>query len=63
MNPQVGETFTGTVVEVVAFGSFVEHPSGRHGLLYGQAVEQGSSVQVKVIDVDEQRQRFSLELA
>ena len=62
MVPEVGEVFVGTVVDVVPFGSFVEHPGGRHGLLYGRTVERGSTVEVRVLDVDAERQRFSLEL-
>jgi len=60
--PQVGEVFVGTVVDVLPFGSFVEHPGGRHGLLHGRTVEPGSAVEVRVLDVDDEQQRFSLEL-
>jgi predicted RNA-binding protein with RPS1 domain len=63
MLPNVGEVFSGKVVSTVPFGSFVEHPAGAHGLLHGQQAEVGAAVQVKVLAVDADRQRFSLELA
>lgn len=63
MLPKKGDVFAGTVVQVVAFGSFVEHPEGKHGLLHGQTAEVGATVEVRVIDVDSGRDRFSLELA
>ncbi|WP_112262920.1 S1 RNA-binding domain-containing protein [Lentzea terrae] len=63
MLPNVGEVFSGKVVSTVPFGSFVEHPAGAHGLLHGQQAEVGAAVQVKVLAVDADKQRFSLELA
>ena len=63
MLPNVGEVFSGKVVSTVPFGSFVEHPAGAHGLLHGQQAEVGAAVQVKVLAVDADTQRFSLELA
>ena len=63
MNPTVGEVFSGTVVKVVPFGAFVEHPNGTHGLLHGQQPAEGQTVQVRVLAVDAEKQRFSLELA
>ncbi|MET8761586.1 S1 RNA-binding domain-containing protein [Lentzea sp. NPDC004782] len=63
MLPNVGDVFSGKVVSTVPFGSFIEHPAGAHGLLHGQQAEVGSTVQVKVLMVDADKQRFSLELA
>lgn len=63
MLPNVGDVFSGKVVKTMPFGVFVEHPAGAHGLLHGQQAEEGSTVQVKVLMVDADRQRFSLELA
>jgi polyribonucleotide nucleotidyltransferase len=63
MLPNVGDVFSGKVVKTVPFGSFVEHPAGVHGLLHGRQAEVGSTVQVKVLVVDADKQRFSLELA
>jgi polyribonucleotide nucleotidyltransferase len=63
MLPDVGDVFSGKVVSTVPFGSFVEHPAGAHGLLHGRQAEVGSSVRVKVLMVDADKQRFSLELA
>jgi predicted RNA-binding protein with RPS1 domain len=63
MLPNVGDVFAGKVVSTAPFGSFVEHPAGAHGLLPGRQAEVGSSVQVKVLAVDDVQQRFSLELA
>lgn len=59
-NPQVGEVFDGTVVDVKPFGSFVEHPSGQHGLLYGESAENGSTIRVQILEVDAENRRFSL---
>ncbi|GAB2868588.1 S1 RNA-binding domain-containing protein [Lentzea nigeriaca] len=63
MLPNVGDVFSGKVVKTLPFGSFVEHPAGAHGLLHGQQPEVGSTVQVKVLMVDADKHRFSLELA
>ena len=63
MLPSVGEVFTGKVVQVVPFGSFVEHPNGTHGLIQGYSAEVGSPVSVRVLVVDTERRRFSLGLA
>jgi RNA polymerase sigma factor (sigma-70 family) len=63
-NVSVGDRRSGRVHAVVAFGAFVEI-DGRHGLLhrdeYGDAPPQiGEQVDVVVLAVDEQRERFSL---
>ncbi|WP_035286409.1 S1 RNA-binding domain-containing protein [Actinokineospora spheciospongiae] len=60
MFPQVDETFTGTVVDVAPFGSFVEHPDGTHGLLHGETVEVGTTLDVRVLHSDPVKQRYSL---
>ena len=63
MFPQVDEVFTGTVVAVEPFGSFVEHPDGHHGLLHTERLEVGASVRVRVLAADEANRRFSLTTA
>ncbi|GAA4428520.1 S1 RNA-binding domain-containing protein [Actinokineospora soli] len=60
MIPSKGDVFVGTAVEVKPFGTFIEHPGGAHGLLHGAEVEIGTQVSVRVIDVDAERERFSL---
>ncbi len=60
MYPEIGEVFDGVVTEVVAFGSFVERPGGKVGLLYGETAEPGSVVTVRVLHVDREKERFSL---
>lgn len=58
--PGEGDVFVGTAVEVAPFGTFVEHPSGAHGLLHGETVEVGAQVSVRVLNVDTGQRRFSL---
>lgn len=58
--PGEGDVFVGTAVEVVPFGTFVEHPGGAHGLLHGETVEVGAQVSVRVVNVDAEQKRFSL---
>jgi RNA polymerase sigma factor (sigma-70 family) len=61
----VGDRRSGRVCAVVAFGAFVEI-DGRHGLLHrdeyggGAAPAIGEQLDVVVLAVDEQRERFSL---
>ena len=61
--PTVGDVFEGTVVSVVAFGAFVEHPCGAHGLLHEATPEVGSRISVRVLATDPARNRFSLAAA
>lgn len=63
MLPDKDEVFVGTVVSVVPFGAFVEHPGGAHGLLVGETAEVGAQIRVRVVDTDPTRDRFSLALA
>jgi polyribonucleotide nucleotidyltransferase len=58
--PSTGDVFTGTVVEVKPFGSFVEHPGGAHGLLHQETLEVGAEVRVRVLQSDPEQRRFSL---
>ncbi len=63
---EVGEVFTGTVVNTTAFGAFVEISPGREGLIHishlawehvnrtEDVVKSGDEVKVKVIDIDDQ---------
>ena len=63
--PEVGEEYTGRVVNIQAFGAFVELMPGKDGLLHISRVAQGrvdkvedvlnvgDEVKVKVIEVDE----------
>ncbi|MFW6133881.1 MAG: S1 RNA-binding domain-containing protein [Planctomycetota bacterium] len=69
-----GAIVDGIVTRVAEFGAFVELTRGVEGLVHiselsdahvrnvGDVVSEGQSVQVKVIDVDEQRRRISLSL-
>ncbi|OLR94535.1 hypothetical protein [Actinokineospora bangkokensis] len=58
--PTPGETFTGKVVAEVPFGSFIEHPSGHHGLLHGEPLPVGTELHVKVLSTDPDAERFSV---
>lgn len=58
--PEVGDVFEGTVISVVPFGAFVEHPCGAHGLLHNAKPETGARVTVRVLETDAARNRFSL---
>ncbi|MGX7827802.1 S1 RNA-binding domain-containing protein [Actinokineospora sp. 24-640] len=60
MFPSVDDVFVGTVVQVVPFGSFIEHPEGPHGLLHGESLEVGTQIEVRVLHADPDKQRFSL---
>ncbi len=63
---EVGEVFTGTVVNTTAFGAFVEITPGREGLIHishlawehvnrtEDVVKPGDKVKVKVIDIDDE---------
>jgi ribosomal protein S1 len=59
---QVGDVIEGVVVSQVPFGSFVEY-EGVQGLAYQQTWPVGSRVSVKILDIDPERQRFSLAAA
>lgn len=55
----VGDVIEGVVAEVVPFGSFVEY-EGLHGLAFQQDWPVGARVRVRILDIDDARQRFSL---
>ncbi|GAA0347332.1 30S ribosomal protein S1 [Bacillus carboniphilus] len=69
-----GTTLTGTVKRLVSYGAFVEVFPGVEGLVHisqishkhigtpGEVLKEGQTVQVKVIDVNEQEQRLSLSI-
>ncbi|SFK00933.1 small subunit ribosomal protein S1 [Halobacillus dabanensis] len=72
VNP--GETLEGTVRRLVSFGAFVEVFPGVEGLVHisqisnrhigtpDEVLEEGQTVQVKVLDVDEDAKRLSLSM-
>ncbi len=55
-----GTVLTGHVVSEMPFGVFVELAPEIHGLLIGSKLPAGTEVQVKVMDVDVDKQRMSL---
>ncbi|ALG08076.1 S1 RNA-binding domain-containing protein [Kibdelosporangium phytohabitans] len=55
-----GTVLTGHVVSEMPFGVFVELAPEIHGLLVGAKLPEGTEVQVKVLDVDVEKQRMSL---
>jgi small subunit ribosomal protein S1 len=71
---RVGATVTGTVSKIMDFGAFVELESGIEGLIHiselssqrvrrvAEVLKVGQSVDVKVLEFDEQKQRISLSL-
>lgn len=62
-----GASMAGRVVDVKPFGAFVEVADGIHGLLhssnYTTAPENGTSVTVRILEVDMTNRRMSLALA
>ncbi|GGF09262.1 30S ribosomal protein S1 [Halobacillus andaensis] len=71
---QSGEVVEGTVRRLVSFGAFVEVFPGVEGLVHisqisnrhigtpGEVLEEGQTVSVKVLDVDEDAKRLSLSM-
>ena len=69
-----GDVLDGKVTKVVAFGAFVEILPGVEGLVHiseladhhvenpGEVVEPGTELQVKILEVDEERRRLSLSI-
>ena len=67
-----GDVLEGTVTKVVAFGAFVEILPGVEGLVHiseladhhvenpSEVVEPGSTLNVKILEIDEERRRLSL---
>ena len=68
-----GDVLEGTVTKVVAFGAFVEILPGVEGLVHiseladhhvenpSEVVEPGTTLNVKILEIDEERRRLSLE--
>ncbi|MDR0304276.1 MAG: 30S ribosomal protein S1 [Chitinispirillales bacterium] len=69
----VGKVLTGKIRNIAAFGAFVELKDGIDGLIHvsdiswtkkvlnpGEVFKKGQEVEVKVIDVDEEKHRISL---
>jgi len=68
------DVLEGTVTKVVAFGAFVEILPGVEGLVHiseladhhvenpGEVVEPGSKLNVKILEIDEERRRLSLSI-
>src|SRR5207244_1639514 len=69
-----GDVLEGKVTKVVQFGAFVEILPGVEGLVHiselaerhvenpGEVVEPGTSVRVRILEVDEERRRLSLSI-
>ena len=69
-----GDVLEGTVTKVVAFGAFVEIQPGVEGLVHiseladhhvenpSEVVEPGSKLNVKILEIDEERRRLSLSI-
>ena len=70
--PEVGETYTGKVKSIMAFGAFIEFMPGKDGLLHISEIdwkryetmdgvlEVGEVVKVKLIDVDKKTGKLKL---
>ncbi|MEU7862482.1 S1 RNA-binding domain-containing protein [Nonomuraea sp. NPDC049141] len=57
----VGDVLDGHVAKVVPFGAFIEVADGVHGLLVGsERPEAGSSVSVRIAEIDHDNQRLRL---
>jgi small subunit ribosomal protein S1 len=69
-----GDVLEGTVTKVVAFGAFVEILPGVEGLVHiseladhhvenpSEVVEPGAALNVKILEIDEERRRLSLSI-
>ena len=69
-----GDVLEGTVTKVVAFGAFVEILPGVEGLVHiseladhhvespSEVVEPGAKLNVKILEIDEERRRLSLSI-
>ncbi|MEX2594238.1 MAG: polyribonucleotide nucleotidyltransferase [Anditalea sp.] len=70
--PEIGETYTGKVKNIMPFGAFVEFMPGKDGLLHISEIkwerlenmegvlEPGEDIVVKLIDVDKKTGKFKL---
>jgi small subunit ribosomal protein S1 len=71
---RAGDVLEGSVTKVVAFGAFVEILPGVEGLVHiseladhhvespGEVVEPGAKLDVKILEIDEDRRRLSLSI-
>jgi small subunit ribosomal protein S1 len=71
---RAGDVLEGSVTKVVAFGAFVEILPGVEGLVHiseladhhvenpSEVVEPGASLNVKILEIDEERRRLSLSI-
>jgi len=71
---RVGDELEGTVTKVVTFGAFVEILDGVEGLVHiselanhhvenpSEVVEPGAKLNVKILEIDEERRRLSLSI-
>lgn len=58
-----GDVLVGQVVKIVPFGAFVKIADDADGLLHGETGPQvGSSVTVRILEIDRERNRASLTL-
>jgi polyribonucleotide nucleotidyltransferase len=70
--PEIGETYTGKVKNIMPFGAFIEFMPGKDGLLHISEIkwerlenmegvlEPGEEIMVKLIDVDKKTGKFKL---
>ncbi|NLU76468.1 S1 RNA-binding domain-containing protein [Streptomyces sp. HNM0575] len=56
---QAGDVIEGVVTKEVPFGSFVEY-EGVTGLAYQESLPVGTRVSVRILEIDPEKQRFSL---
>lgn len=73
--PEVGETYTGVVKSILAFGAFVEFMPGKDGLLHiselgwnrvetmeASGIKEGDEVTVKLLEIDPKTGKFRLSM-
>eukprot|EP01013_Petalomonas_cantuscygni_P018123 TRINITY_DN3546_c0_g1_i1.p2 TRINITY_DN3546_c0_g1~~TRINITY_DN3546_c0_g1_i1.p2 ORF type:complete len:175 (-),score=1.47 TRINITY_DN3546_c0_g1_i1:985-1431(-) len=70
--PEIGETYTGKVKNIMPFGAFIEFMPGKDGLLHISEIkwerlesmdgvlESGEEIAVKLIDVDKKTGKYKL---
>ena len=57
---RIGDVIEGVVSKVVPFGAFVE-AEGFTGLAHGESWPEGTRVSARILAIDAEKQRFSLE--
>ncbi len=73
--PEVGETYTGVVKSILAFGAFVEFMPGKDGLLHiseigwnridsmeNSGIKEGDELTVKLLEIDPKTGKFRLSM-